>query len=59
MAGYVVGSKEWYAHMKERIIFIGDLLKSPLTNNEEKERLHKEQTKLMLALFDYYENKQS
>lgn len=58
MAGYVKGSKGWYESMRERLVFIGDLLKSPLTSKEEKEELHMEQVKLMLELFDYEESQQ-
>lgn len=57
MAGYIVGSQAWLKVTKERIITLGDLLKSPLTNAEEKERLHLEQTKLVLAVYDYFESK--
>ena len=57
MAGYVIGSQKWMDITKERIITLGDLLKSPLTTAEEKERLHLEQSKLVLMIFDYFEGK--
>jgi hypothetical protein len=56
MAGYVKGSKAWLNFVTERILFIGDLLISPLTNEEEKRKLVTEQAALVLHMRDYYEN---
>ena len=55
MAGYVKGSNEWYNIMKERILFLGDLMMSPLTSREEKEKCHIEQTALLMKIFEYCE----
>ena len=54
MAGYIIGSKAWLDHTKERILFIGDLLVSDLTTHEEKVKLLSEQAALVLALCDSY-----
>lgn len=55
MAGYIKGSKAWLDFVKERILFLGDLLVSPITNEEEKKKLLAEQTTLVLQLCDSYE----
>ena len=55
MAGYIAGSKEWYDHVKERILTLGDLMMSPLTTGEEKRKYHVEQTALILGAFKYFE----
>ena len=55
MAGYVAGSKEWYRHTKERILFLGDLMMTSLTTKEEKQRAHIEQTRLLMDFFNHYE----
>ena len=55
MAGYIRGTKAWLDHTKERILFIGDLLVSPLTTDEEKVRLLSEHAALVLDLCKSYE----
>ena len=54
MAGYIIGSEAWLNHTKERILFIGDLLVSPLTTYEEKLKLLSEQAYLVIQLCDSY-----
>lgn len=55
MAGYVLGSKLWYEHAKDRLIEISEKLKSSDIKEDERERLYSEQYELMYQLENYAE----
>ena len=47
MAGYVVGTQEWYDATRRRLLEISKKLRSPDTDQEEKNRLFIEQVHLI------------
>lgn len=53
MAGYVVGTQEWYDATRRRLLEISKKLRSPDTDQEEKNRLFKEQVHLIDNLEEY------
>lgn len=53
MAGYVVGTQEWYDTTRRRLLEISKKLRSPDTDQEEKNRLFKEQVHLIDNLEEY------
>lgn len=53
MAGYVVGTQEWYDATRRRLVDVSMKLRSPDTNQEEKNRLFKEQLDLIDGLEEY------
>ena len=52
MAGYVVGTQEWYDATRRRLVEIGKELR-PDASQEKKDRLFKEQMELIDALEKY------
>ena len=53
MAGYVVGTQEWYDATRRRLLEISKKLRSPDTDQEEKNRLFIEQIHLIDNLEEY------
>ena len=52
MAGYIIGTKEWLEHAKERVVVLGKKLKSSDMTPEEMDELYVEQTRLLMQIHD-------